>query len=316
MKWKSLILAALLVCLVACDKAPDGIIKESKMEKLLIDLYKAEGYMAQHPEQFPEDSQKEVIKQSVYKKYGITQSDYDSSMVWYAKNIESYNKVYRRVIKQLTDEQSQLTARGSQQVTEADGSPASTRHKTYASTGDTANLWTGTNRYMLTPLVGQGFLKFDRTPDPAYRPGDRYQLSLKMLTFSNSFGIFFAVDYSDGSTSFVYRNTSPMGWLSLDLQSDSSRKVNRIYGYLRYDVSRNTVAFLDSIQVLRTHLNASNYGIITTQKFLSRDNNAPSPGKSRPLARRPRQGMGGPRESVKSFSPKPGLNKGGHLSAR
>ena len=107
-----------------------------------------------------------------------------------------------------------------------------------------------------------------------------------------------------------------MGWLSLDLQSDSSRKVNRIYGYLRYDVSRNTVAFLDSIQVLRTHLNASNYGIITTQKFLSRDNNAPSPGKSRPLARRPRQGMGGPRESVKSFSPKPGLNKGGRLPAR
>ena len=35
--------------------------------------------------------------ESVFKKYGITQADFDSSMVWFARNPEVLTKIYEKV---------------------------------------------------------------------------------------------------------------------------------------------------------------------------------------------------------------------------
>ena len=73
MKSKLLILiATLAVLLTGCDKAPDGIIKESDLADFLYDLYRLEAVIDMNPEAFPTDSVKRVAKQSLLQKHGIT----------------------------------------------------------------------------------------------------------------------------------------------------------------------------------------------------------------------------------------------------
>ena len=57
-----LLLLALAAGFTACDKAPSGIIKESKMEDLLVDIYKAQAYIDNHPDEFDSDSSRQAMK--------------------------------------------------------------------------------------------------------------------------------------------------------------------------------------------------------------------------------------------------------------
>ncbi len=312
-----ILLLLIAVGLSACDKAPDGIIKESKMEDLLVDLYKAEAYIENHPEEFNTDSSKLVLKQAVYNKYHITQADYDTSLVWYAHNIETYDKVYHEVINRLTDEQKKyqksLKSGGSDQngSSTAGVKGINFGHQVYDSHGDTANVWKGDNMYVLLPGMTGSYIKFDLSPDGEYKSGDRYRLDMKLLAFNNNFTIFLAADYTDGSTSFISRTSTASGWFTMDLQTDTGRTVDRVYGYLRCDMRAQGAAFVDSIQLLRTHFNQADFGYITVQRFMSPNKGTRQPGRT-PAQREPlRQVAVPPKPQQRQYAPKPGVNKGG-----
>ena len=134
---------------------------------------------------------------------------------------------------------------------------------------------------------------------------------MKMLSFNNTFGLMLAAEYADGTVSIASRNASLNGWTELALQTDSTRNVRRIFGYIHYNVaSHSVVAFLDSISLVRTHLDRKIYSNINSQKFVSRNQSMAAAHKSGSPAK------GGP-DKVKSapqqklYAPKPGVNKGG-----
>lgn len=319
-----IVLFLLVAGLSACDKAPDGIIKESKMEDLLVDLSKAEGLIDLRQADYPNDSTKLALKQSIFEKHGITQADYDTSLVWYAHNIDVYQKVYKKVIDRLQSEQKALQGGIANRQLTAGTSNQGAMHKIYPARGDTANVWQGNTLWMFTSGMRQGYVKFDFEADPEMAMGDQYTLSMKLLGFNNSFSILLAADYGDGSVSFVNRTAIMTGWSNVFLQTDSSRTVRRIYGYIHYSMSPHSVAFVDSIQLLRMHLDAKQYDRIMIQKFLSPNKNAKRPGTapvSTPAA------PGGPAQSAPArqpspprrlYSPQPGVNKSGveHIRPR
>ena len=123
---------------------------------------------------------------------------------------------------------------------------------------------------MLTAGLRRGFIAFDIPPDANKQPGDRYQLSYKLLRGGNDFKVSLNIDYSDGGTSQITRGTNSDGWVSLDIQSDTARIVRRIYGYVSYDMKRGHVAYVDSLSLMRTRINKSNYGLIHVQRSLER----------------------------------------------
>ena len=77
-RWWKLALCGLLAmtALVGCDKAPDGVIKESKMVDLIVDLDKADAYVTLNPDKFQDDSSKLELKESVMAKHGVTLEEY------------------------------------------------------------------------------------------------------------------------------------------------------------------------------------------------------------------------------------------------
>ncbi len=283
-------LLILILSLLSCGKTPGGVLTMNEMADLIADLQLADAYIETHINEFESDSSKMVIKQSVFKKHGITQQDYDSSLVWYAHNMEDYVKAYDKAAKKLqqrydklskgnggNDQMQDLAESGAPQM----GQPTRNAHP--ASLGlkkrklgtdinaDSIDLWQGQRSYMLAQGDKRGFITFDLRPDAGKKPGDRYQLAYKLNRGGNEFKVSLNVDYIDGGTAQITRGTNSDGWVIIDVQSDTARQVRRIFGYVSYDIKRGHTAYVDSLSLMRTHMNTSNYGFIHAQRLFERN---------------------------------------------
>ncbi len=329
-----LLCLALLAGVAACDKAPRGIIPESKMEDLLYDLAVAEAMVDLRSREFDSDSSRLLVKQSVFKKHGVDQALYDSSLVWYSHNIETYGDVYRHVVQRLLQEKKNLGSdTGSKAVAAVtDPTRSNAPRQRYQATGDTADLWTAPRTYVLTQATPAGYIKWDMAPDREMAKGDRYSFSFKSMPFQAMYQLMLALEYTDGSRSWIARSVSFAGWFKADIQADTARTVRRIYGYLRYNVNRRTVAVVDSVSLLRTHFDSSQWSTVLGQQFMSPQADAKRPGQAlqqpaapgtAPAATRRPVGQMAPTPAAPASSerndapadlyvPKPGVNKGGN----
>lgn len=283
--------------LMSCDKTPRGVMSVNAMADLIVDLHLADAYIDSHNNEFQSDSSRMVMKQSVFKKHGITQQDYDSSLVWYAHNMEDYVKAYDKAVGKLKERYEKLNKGGNdatgnrpQDIMGAGDGPGEPTHNPVPGTvlpnrradskrlktlgsdtkRDSADLWQGHRSYTLTQGAKRGFIPFDFSPDANKRPGDRYQLAYKLMRGGNEFKVNLCVDYTDGSTAQTCRGTISDGWVTVDLQSDTARQVRRIYGYVSYNMKRGHTAYIDSLTLMRTHVSKENYGIIHAQRLLER----------------------------------------------
>lgn len=284
------ILLFLVLSLLACGRTPRGVMSVNKMADVIVDLQLADAYIESHSQDFDSDSSKLVLKQSVFRKHGISQQDYDSSLVWFAHNMEDYYRAYDKAVKKLQNRYDKLDVAGNDAPGElmAEGVPLGepTHHATPRNSrpqipahlkklntdakADTFDLWQGRRDHVLTQGAGRGFITFDIQPDAGKQRGDRYQLAYRLARCGNEFKVCLAVDYTDGATSQITRGTNSDGWVMVDLQSDTARQVRRIYGYVSYDMKPGHVAVVDSLMLLRTHLNKGNYGYINAQRLLER----------------------------------------------
>ena len=285
-----LTLLLLVLALVACDRTPGGVMSVNKMADLIVDLQLAEAYIDSHGREFDTDSSRLVIKQSVFKKHGITQQEYDSSLVWYAHNMEDYTRAYDKAVTKLKNRYDKLDVTGNDAPADMmghggasgvptpggapgdirSGGPSRMHRLGVDAKADTFDLWQGRREYLLTQGSRRGFITFDVPPDAGKQAGDRYQLAYKLTRGGNEFKVCLAVDYSDGATSQITRGTNSDGWVMVDVQSDSARHVRRIYGYVSYDMKRGHRAAVDSLMLIRTHLSKPNYGYINAQRLLER----------------------------------------------
>ncbi|MBQ7690880.1 MAG: DUF4296 domain-containing protein [Muribaculaceae bacterium] len=261
--WCIVLGAVLCTALYACDKAPNGIISESRMVDLLVDLYQADAYLESYPTQFPDDSTKMSLKQAVYAKHGVTQADYDTSLVWYAHNMDVYSDVYRRVVDKLNHEREHIDVDAKPVKQENSLSPP----KPYlAAKGDTADLWQQPRLWLLTQGLGNGYLPFEADLDDNSAAGNRYEIKFKALAPPKCLAVVLAADYSDGTTALVTRNAIINGWNTVTLQTDTARRVNRVYGYVHYTMPTGQTAYLDSVQLLRTHLDKAKYATVASRQ--------------------------------------------------
>ena len=87
--------------LAACSKVPDGILSEKKMQGVLTDMLLAEAMVNVDYNTYKSDTMKLALYESVFRKHDITQAVYDSSLVWYGRNLDIYMEVYNRVLADL-----------------------------------------------------------------------------------------------------------------------------------------------------------------------------------------------------------------------
>ncbi|MBP5360262.1 MAG: DUF4296 domain-containing protein [Bacteroidaceae bacterium] len=212
-----------LLLLAACKAGkPSGILSEGKMEKILYQYHLMQGMAA--------NSDSSSIKGRAYilaclKANGVSEAEFDSSLVWYYQHMEELQKIYNNIGERLHAE-----------LGDAGGADNDVnRYSKLSSTGDTANVWNGRHYYLLS---GNGFsnrFTFEIKGDTVFKPGDELMLNFR-AQFVQREGTrhavaALAVQYEGDSVSHTERHVYGSGDFSLTLDA-AHRHIKRVYGYI------------------------------------------------------------------------------------
>ena len=95
-------LLSFVLCLTSCR--PKGILHSWEMREVLIDLHKTDALIQIAGLQYGHDEALNIYYAQVMEKHGITQSQFDSSLVWYTAHPVFFDKIYPKVQAELKAE--------------------------------------------------------------------------------------------------------------------------------------------------------------------------------------------------------------------
>ena len=99
MKLNWLVIVCVLLAVVGCR--PRGVLSNNEMREVLYDLHRADGAIQVAGYNYSHDQEVAGYYKNVLEKHGITQAQFDSSLVWFTDNPQIFNKIYPKVIERL-----------------------------------------------------------------------------------------------------------------------------------------------------------------------------------------------------------------------
>ncbi len=129
MKHSSLYLFVLLLAVSCTPSVPSQYIQPDEMEDILYDYHVAQA-MSKTIGSGNYEYNKQLYIDAVLKKHGVSEADFDSSLVYYYTRADRFHEIYVRVSERLNEEAKLLGA------SVGDIS----RYSQYSATGDTANI--------------------------------------------------------------------------------------------------------------------------------------------------------------------------------
>lgn len=158
----------ILMGLLACKPSmPDDIISPGKMEDILYDYHLADGIAYAEGNYDELGYRKLVYREAALRKHGVTQAEFDSSMVYYYRHTEKLHDIYLNLAKRLNNDALALGATANE-LGQLGGE---------VSSGDTATVWSDTRSAILMPVAPFNVVSFEVKADTSYHAGDRLLLS-------------------------------------------------------------------------------------------------------------------------------------------
>ena len=91
----------LLLCVAMLGCRPRGILSNKEMRDVLYDLHRVDGAVQVAGYSYGHTQEVAAYYKSVLDKHGVTQAQFDSSLVWFTDNPQIFNKIYPKVIDRL-----------------------------------------------------------------------------------------------------------------------------------------------------------------------------------------------------------------------
>lgn len=219
------------VCLLLCwlssckPGVPSGVIDEDTMEDILFDYH-----LAQAAAEATIDSmeyRRYNYVQSVFDKHGITEADFDSSMVWYSQHADFLLNIYTRLEARYQDEQGKLT------ITEGGGKQM---YANLSEHGDTANIWGSERFYILRSNPLDNKLDFVMEADTSFRKGDSFlwKFDIKFVYKEGAREAYcgLAVHYTDSTTVSSSRHISSNKGVEIKVNANRKKEIEKITGFV------------------------------------------------------------------------------------
>ncbi len=228
--------------IVACSKVPDGILPERKMKDVMIDMYLAEGLITGDGKSYPDSLHKDALYQSVFRKHKITQAVYDSSLVWYGKNLNILMQVYDLALNDINE---RVRALGDVQ---ASASPTSNQ--------DSVNIWPRRDYLILEPKALFNGVVFDINPDRNYSSGSGFVMGMRVWGITDQMKytpeLHLAIDQGD-TTIITNKKITEEGYHQAIVKGIATKQVRRVYGYLRMDNTDTNYhkVYVDSLNLMK-----------------------------------------------------------------
>ena len=102
------ILSVVLISLNGCR--PKGILSSREMRVVLADLHKTDAMLQTVGWRIRDYEVKDIYYAQTLARHGVSQAQFDSSLVWYTAHPQFFNKIYPKVLKDLEAEEAAYTA--------------------------------------------------------------------------------------------------------------------------------------------------------------------------------------------------------------
>lgn len=235
--------------LFACSKVPDEILSEKEMQAVQVDMQLAEAIISLNSKDFPDNAHKEALYQSIFRKYGITEAEYDSSLVWYGRHLDIYMKVYDRVLADLNKRQKALGD------VQASAAPVSKQ--------DSVDIWPRLTSLQLEPDALFNGVTFDIKPETNYSSGSTFVLGMDVWGLNKDMAYYPEIRISaDQGDTIVTMNDKILrdGYHETILKTVPTKQIKRVYGYIFMNNADSSYykVYLDSLNLMKY-----NYGRLT-----------------------------------------------------
>ncbi len=246
--YKVLVVCGVIFFLASCHIKPRGVLSEKKMEEILFEMHKTEGVLQSGDYTYNLPEQKKLYFNSLLDKYGISQADFDSSLVWYTKHPKEFGLVYGKVLARMDTLNAQVQ-RGE-------------FHPGESNKNQEMDIWNLRRTYKLTKDSTRTSLDFEITNADNLMVGDKYELRfLRRVAPSDSSEhpyIVLRVNYLNGKKDSIYTKTyndSILRRYKLLFAARDTLKIKSITGSIlgAKKPKGKMNAFLDSITLVRRY---------------------------------------------------------------
>lgn len=244
---------ALVLCGVwGCGKkVPSEIIQPQAMESLLYDYHLATTMSNDLP--YDENYKKQAYLAYVFQKHGVTEAEFDSSMVWYSRHSDEMNAIYQNLQKRMETTAELLK----KQTVRSSGEVA------VSLSGDTVDLWQDHTIYWLTSSTLTNKLSFDLKADTSFHERDKMVLeaNFSFLPRGKHGGkVVMAMNltFDNDSTQGISQVVEASGIQRLMLRPDSAFKYKNVTGFMYYIGKDHSSALISNIRLMRYRIHEDN----------------------------------------------------------
>lgn len=242
------------MALSSCGGRPSNVLPEDKMVGFLVDMELTEAYV--NTQVSISNKERLEMGKRVMQAHGVTEEQLDTTLAWYGRNMDEYSKLYDKVDAELLKRQKKYTEIPNQEHKEPD------------------NLWPYTTHLLMSPLSGEETFVFS-LPNIEAEKGTKFQFSFQLPNTTGLKGTL-GVEYKDGGGESFSSNFSSKKHIDLELHSDTSKLISRIFGILELkedavlplyidSISLRALPF-DSLEYRNKRRNQKSFGVLRQQK--------------------------------------------------
>lgn len=247
------LIALLTIVFASCvPSVPGKYIQPDDMEDILYDYHLTQAIAGNEHNSDTSAYFKNAYYYSVLKKHGVSEADFDSSLVYYYTNAKRLHDIYRNITERMNNEAMAYGA----------SSGVLNQYSQYKSDGDTANIWTEAVASWLTPDKTRNRFDFEITVDTTYMLGDSFMFNF-MSTFMYQSGTkdataYISVSYENDSVDTYSRRVTVSGLTQIRMRANTKSKVKGITGFIYLnrgndDSKTLKLLFIDQTQLIRFH---------------------------------------------------------------
>lgn len=233
--------------MTSCDR-DSHILSSGEMEDILYDYHLADAMAQQAEGGYAKNAVS--YRAAVLKKYDITQSEFDSSMVYYMRHTDKLHTIYQHISDRMQDEANKV---GASSMTAG------------VASGDSANVWNGEKSLVLIPNEPYNLYTFNLQADTTFHKGDQLILNFKSdFIFQDGMRdgiVMLAVTLGNDSVASSVTHLSSSMASSLQIADNDSLGIKKISGF--FLLSKNSDAnsssttlqlmTISQIQLIRVH---------------------------------------------------------------
>jgi hypothetical protein len=224
---------------VSCDH-DKHIISSGEMEDILYDYHLADAMAQQADGGYAKNAV--AYRAAVLKKHDVSQSDFDSSMVYYMRHTDQLHTMYQHISDRMQEEADKLGAGSTGGVT---------------AQGDSADVWNGERSFVLIPNEPFNLYSFDLKTDTTFHKGDILLLNFKSdFIFQDGMRdgvVMLAVTLGNDSVASSVTHISSSMASSVQIADNDSLGIKQIRGFFFLAKNNDANSSSTTLQLMSIH---------------------------------------------------------------